>query len=319
MSRNATRRPSGFTLVELLVVIAIIGLLIALLLPAVQAARESARRTQCINNLKQMGLGIQNFHDTYKFFPTGGEQPWAWAPLGPAPNYGPGWAFQILPYMEQDALSDLAQTNTTLVEQTTIPFYLCPTRGRFAKNSTVNANGRFLALMDYASAQPGPNPGHVSGNPTPYWNGQIHARDNNGRYNGLIVRTGGTAPAFRKNDFSSILDGSANVLAVSEKYLQPSRYDIGDWHDDRGWSGGWDPDIVRYTAFYPMRDIDANSPKFPTNNGTQGYQFGSAHPAGINALLGDGSVRMLSFSISPLIFNRLGDRRDGNPLPAGSF
>ncbi len=89
--------PSGFTLVELLVVIAIIGILVALLLPAVQAAREAGRRTQCTNNLKQMGLALHNHHDSLRRFPPGGDR----SPVG---GYGPSWMVHILPYIEQNSL-----------------------------------------------------------------------------------------------------------------------------------------------------------------------------------------------------------------------
>src|SRR5688500_14868950 len=100
------RRRYGFTLVELLVVIAIIGVLVALLLPAVQASREAARRTQCKNNLKQIGLAFHQHHDVHQFFPTGG---WDWATPPTYVNGTPaigreqqaGWGFQILPYVEQ--------------------------------------------------------------------------------------------------------------------------------------------------------------------------------------------------------------------------
>jgi prepilin-type N-terminal cleavage/methylation domain-containing protein len=113
-------RPRAFTLVELLVVIAIIGILVALLLPAIQAARESARRTQCSNHLKQIGLGFQNHHDTYRFFPTAGHH-WGYAPEyeGATPLIAPkqraGWAFQILPFIEQSIVYE-GNGGTTLDE-----------------------------------------------------------------------------------------------------------------------------------------------------------------------------------------------------------
>ena len=105
MIERCTKRHRGFTLVELLVVIAIIGVLVALLLPAVQAAREAARRTECQNHLKQMGVALQNYHDSIKRFPSGGTVPWPGLVNSTTHALGPGgcWMFLILPFMEQQA------------------------------------------------------------------------------------------------------------------------------------------------------------------------------------------------------------------------
>ncbi len=110
---TSSRRTSAFTLVELLVVIAIIGVLVALLLPAVQAARDAARRTHCINNFKQVGLALQNYHSAQKTFPPGEQQfevPFC-NPRGPAFYIGKGWSVSILPYMEQSAIDDAYRNN----------------------------------------------------------------------------------------------------------------------------------------------------------------------------------------------------------------
>src|SRR5262245_42373443 len=123
----------GFTLVELLVVIAIIGVLVALLLPAIQAAREAERRPQCTNNLKQIGLSALSLDGSRKIFPTGGATIWpriemysaGGAIFGPA-KQGLGWGFQILPYLEQGAVQRI--TKTEQISQVHISMYNCPSR-----------------------------------------------------------------------------------------------------------------------------------------------------------------------------------------------
>ena len=120
-----SRRRSGFTLVELLVVIAIIGILVALLLPAVQAAREAARRMQCANNVKQIGLAFQLYHDSFKQFPWAGRNFPNSCCNSSIRDYWT-WAYYILPYMEQQNLMD--QTSNAVVYATPVPTLYCPTR-----------------------------------------------------------------------------------------------------------------------------------------------------------------------------------------------
>jgi len=161
MTRHSPSIRRAFTLVELLVVIAIIGVLIALLLPAVQAAREAARRAQCNNNLKQIGLAIQNHVSAQRVFPTGGNGP---NPLiqdyttggknNPGTPNGPdkqglGWPYQILPYLEQGAIKGIV--TQLQLQQSTVPGYFCPSRRSPAK---VTGVGGLTTLMDYAAAHP---------------------------------------------------------------------------------------------------------------------------------------------------------------------
>jgi len=141
-------------LVELLVVIAIIGVLVALLLPAVQAAREAARRTQCSNQMRQMSLALQNHESTKKIFPTGGIDPWPqiedYASGGKpfaAPKQGLSWAFQILPYLEQGAVHNLVDTQQ--LPRTPVGMYYCPSRRGPTQSQSSGLEGRWL--MDYAA------------------------------------------------------------------------------------------------------------------------------------------------------------------------
>jgi prepilin-type N-terminal cleavage/methylation domain-containing protein len=275
MNRTPYRRCRGFTLVELLVVIAIIGILVALLLPAVQAAREAGRRAQCMNNLKQFGVAVHNHHDTYRRLPPGGTIPWA----------GDGWGFNILPFIEQ---GNTQKQGYAVAQTVQLSFYLCPSR-----RNEANQGGR--ALMDYASATPADAPNSWD----QYWYGNIWGVPTTAPYRGAIVRTG-TAGA--PSNLAHIVDGTSNVLLISEKRLDINNYQSGDWHDDQGWIDGWDPDVVRYTGFQPQRDA---------KGGVSGYEFGSAHPVGICGVLVDGSVRMIGYNVDLTAFNNLGHRQDG--------
>ncbi len=166
ISRSSVARQAstkrGFTLVELLVVIAIIGILVALLLPAIQAAREAARRTQCKNQLKQIGLAIQNHVDSRRVFPTGGTGVYPnianyvsnGTPFGPD-KQGLGWCYQILPYMEEGAIQGLV--TQIQLQAATIPVYVCPSRRSVSMAQASNADivsGEQVFLIDYAAAQP---------------------------------------------------------------------------------------------------------------------------------------------------------------------
>jgi len=320
----------------LLVVITIIGILISLLLPAVQAAREAARRAQCINQLKQMGLACHNHLSALNALPTGGNRPWpvleagcesgggtGWQnqtdgqPHGPQ-RQGLGWAFQILPYLEQEAVYNIG--TQAKVEQAVVGVYFCPSRRRKANY----AAGSHCVLMDYAGASPGKITVNSNGTVTHeldtsnwFWQGEPHSVPANTTWNGLIVRTNwnwncqtvGSSPALVSD--AECRDGMSNTILFAEKRLHTGRYQSGDWHDDRGWTDGWDPDTMRSTAFAPGADTD--------NPMEVGFMFGSAHPAGFNTCMGDGSVHTLNYSIDRYVFNLLGDRRDRQPVDASKL
>lgn len=292
MSANRIFRRDGFTLVELLVVIAIIGILVALLLPAIQSAREAGRRIQCTNHLKQIGLAIHNHHDVWEFMPSGGTVPWAPITLNagvPSDPHtqGVSWAYQILPYFEQNTLKK-STFDVNVLAQRTVNAYFCPSR---RKPSKLGVN----VLMDYASATPANAPNSWD----QYWYGNTWGVPTDATYWGCITRTG------TKNSpvgFNAVVDGTSHTLLVSEKRLNKANYGIGDWHDDRGWTDGWDPDVVRYTGFQPQID---------PQTGVSGYEFGSAHPGGIVALMCDGAVKNIRYGIDLKIFNNIGHRENG--------
>lgn len=349
----------AFTLVELLVVIAIIGVLVALLLPAVQAAREAARRAQCLNQVKQMMLSMHNHESAKKAFPSGGNGPWpdiknylsgpGGSPLGPD-KQGLGWAFQILPYLEGQAVYNI-KTNDEM-ERTLIPMYNCPSRRPPTKHPIENTY-----MMDYAAAVPYRSKGQLGSKAADYpyirpdtatkyrnlgcstisefWNGGYHEStnelakrsDNPTPYHGVIVRSGWCAtctPVEKRNlgfytriSFNQISDGSSNTMVIGEKWVNSSLYDSGAWNDDKGWTDGWDPDTLRVNLCGLVPDRVPNTTTDPTDAFDLG--FGSAHPAGIIVGFADASVRLLNYDIDLEMFNRLGNRDDDELIDSGAL
>jgi prepilin-type N-terminal cleavage/methylation domain-containing protein/prepilin-type processing-associated H-X9-DG protein len=311
MLRMPTSRRRAFTLVELLVVIAIIAVLIGLLLPAVQKVREAAARTQCINNLKQIGLALHNYASTYGYFPTAGSNSGALGTTGVGFETM-GWAYQILPFIEQDGLYKAGQDSgpwnwnqslgTALVE-IPVKTYLCPARNN--RVSALTSWGAVYAMGDYAGVMlewgfeatttnpPNPNEPHV-------WQGII--------VKGGHVRTDIPSltmpfPTVKPTD---VTDGLSNTIAIMEKSVM-QRYwspQIWDWWELPGWAESADWASMRLIGnWIPLlRDSEDRPQWLYASAGNIGrpaeFGFGSPHTGGVNAVFGDGSVHTLSFNIN---------------------
>ena len=285
--------PKGFTLVELLVVIAIIGILIALLLPAVQAAREAARRNQCENNLKQMGLALQSHVDAQKRFPTGRNR---------YDQYALSWAYYILPYMEESTLysaynssvrdDDTANTQTM---RTPLPMYACPSRRSPAADRNFDNNDappaaaaqHCAALGDYAA-----NAGYL------YTTGMTNSTDTTGV---VYIQFGTYNPAEAGPIFSAsriavrhVTDGLSKTLAIGERYIpavpsgtQPGMEDYSQ--GDTAFVSGDQP----RTIFAGTKDGLATGP-----NDTGTAKFGSLHPGVVQFVFLDGHVSPIDDTIA---------------------
>jgi prepilin-type N-terminal cleavage/methylation domain-containing protein/prepilin-type processing-associated H-X9-DG protein len=316
-ARSGERR--GFTLIELLVVIAIIAVLIGLLLPAVQKVREGATRSQCQNNLKQIGIAWHKHVDDFGFFPSGG---WGWSWVGEASRgHGQeqpgGWLYQILPCMEQDNVYRLAdgvtQNNYYTMISTAIKTYNCPSRrtggpyppGNGVYNNCGGLNCTLMARTDYAACAGDQTADEISGGPGP----PITSGDNPGAWGSTANYTG---VCFQRSLIrpTDITSGTSNVYAVGEKYINASDYlNGGDPGDNEAIYVGMDNDINRTTDQYSVQTgaADAN-PQRDRAGYTNTSIFGSAHPAGINMLYCDGSVHPIGFDIDPTVFTPMGRR-----------
>jgi prepilin-type N-terminal cleavage/methylation domain-containing protein/prepilin-type processing-associated H-X9-DG protein len=344
-------RRLGFTLIELLVVIAIIAILIALLVPAVQKVREAAARTQCINNLKQIGLGIYNYEGVFKHYPTCGAQSAAMGYSDSAAGFDiMGWAYQLLPYIEQNSLYQVGQArgpwnwnqslNKSMVEEP-VPIYWCPSRPN--RVSVPMPWGSVYAMSDYASVRiewltdggdwqlnhP------ASSNTQQAWGGIITKA-------GQLYVNGNTPDPTKSQRFSpirvtAVSDGTANTIAIMEKSVWNGAYQPGnwDWWELPGWAHNADWPMTRLIGnWLPLlHDNDPRPAWMYSSAGNIGrpaeFGFGSAHTGVVNALFADGSVHSLSFTLNACgnsswsdgscVLYHLGGRADNWIVDTSSF
>ncbi len=331
-----SKAEGGFTLIELLVVIAIIAILVALLLPAVQQAREAARRSSCKNNLKQLGLAMHNYHETHGVFPmgrfkssldSGTNGSWAWR--------GFSAHAMLLPFMEQAPLYDRldfdymmwynnANTDNGTLKNTKIPTFQCPSD------------------LKYPGGSPGVNY-VVSAGPTTWWGRPLSEQHGMFNWNRVI-------------SFRDLIDGTSNVIAASEALhgdntggaYDPQRDLVraqafpSGWthvfttrvmldtygtqcsagsanhhsHEHRDWANG----IGGQTVFNTLNTPNSANPDCHPCGGCGWYDSSgvwtarSRHKGGVQVLLGDGAVRFVSENVDFLTWQRLGHISDGNPL-----
>lgn len=319
----------GFTLIELLVVIAIIAILVALLLPAVQQAREAARRSTCKNNMKQIGLALHNYHDVYSTLP-----------VGALPRNRPNWRYGILPSMDQAPLynqlsvsghwasacsssssygQQASNTNLMLISLK-VPVFQCPSNPQDPNNSvSYMCNYDRLQCHDYVG---------ISG-ATPDPAGRTNVCSTAADY-GVYCNNGLLVPG-KNYRFRDIVDGSSNTIIVGEQSgIVAGRDRRTNYHGGwRGWSG-WSPssDVVTETGAHHVAgvttvafSINAKSAQSggntvpASNNAYSGNTIlNSYHTGGIHVLLGDGAVRFVSENLDFLTLRQLCVRDDGQVI-----
>jgi prepilin-type N-terminal cleavage/methylation domain-containing protein/prepilin-type processing-associated H-X9-DG protein len=287
----------GLSLIELLIVIAILAILVGIMLPAIQKVRESANRTRCQNNLKQIALGFYSHHDAIGFFPDGGKNAFdppmsGWDTSAPSGRPEWSWTYQILPYIGEEALFRCSSDAT--VFRTPVPVYYCPSRRPVQLYNNE-------AKVDYAGS---------AGT----------ARDGT---NGVLVRKG--MPRVKTADVS---DGLASTVMLGEKRMKLDR--LGSSYDDNEpyVSPGWDTEIYRRAVADddrpaadrgPSPDILRTDPGFCFDLDADLAQFGASHPLACNIVMADGSVRTIRYNPAPELFRLLCVRNDGQPVNPGDL
>ncbi len=310
-------RAKGFTLVEVLVVIVVVVILLGLLVPAVQGAREAARRTQCKGNLRQVALACRNFASRHGILPYPG---WDAGYVGDPDlrvdaNRNGGWLYLILPFVERTNLHEMGAGLTGAAKSAefgkramiAVPLYTCPGRGsplfkgfKAFANATIPA-GSSIARTDYAGCMS-----------AAVWDG-----------NGALD----TKRYGLSRELAEITDGESNVFLCGERFLGPDQYTPSTnvvSCNNAGWSVGFEGDIVSSvlnssgTPNPPTRDTLGvtkcwTNPMTGVSDERYGGAFGGPHSAVIMAMC-DGAVRGVDFGVDPLLFKQIGTINDGGNL-----
>ncbi len=327
-------------MIELLVVIAIIAILIALLLPAVQQAREAARRTQCKNNVKQLGLALHNYHDTFLVFPPGA----VGSTTAGAPYQGWGWNTMILPYMDQGPLYNLIPFSSSM--QTAInaqPGILTAGAQLGALRCPSDVGTNIVAYVDVAPTIGAPGVTQLNQFGRSSYLGVVGWWNNAGVATGLVINNPPSTATYRgifgansRMGIRDMTDGSSNSLVVGERYTPgPGGQSPGPQPIGHGvWIGSPNPLTIDGAAAILGDTAVANTVPYGgttqqtgilnsyringNNSGTvsrgQTTGFGSLHTGGCHFLIGDGTVRYVSENIDTTIYRNLGTVNDGNPI-----
>lgn len=322
----------AFTLVELLVAVAIIGILIALLLPAVQAAREASRSLQCQNNLKQIGLALLTFHDQRQGFPSGGwGHEWsAMPPRGPSLRQPGGWIFVLLPYLEQQNLYSLgangdASEATARLERP-LSAFTCTSR-RPCQAWPIADQYAFVKLPkpigtptragrgDYAINSGSTLPMSFQG-PATLADGDSAAfswPDMVGHPSQPNKQFSGISHVHASISIRQITDGLSQTYLAGEKYLEPDHYETGESIGDKAsLYTGYCTDNHRFAVLNlpPARDGS-----LPVANTLANLRFGSPHPGGVNFVFCDGSVHLIHYDVAPEVHYQFGHVSDAGAAP----
>jgi len=300
------------------VVVSIVGLLVALALPALQAARETGRRTECVNNVRQQAIALQLHESAHGRLPTGGwGGAWVWDPdRGTGRDQPGGWIGCLLPYLERPDLArlgrgaDAVRKRQALATLAQIPqaVFVCPSRrglGPFAMGylparTPVNTEPLAAAARsDYAVCAGDQPRNEIFG-----WGGPASLAEGSDPSYAWPDVADHTGICYLRSEirYADILDGKSHTYLLGEKYIRSDAYESGlDHGDDWSMYTGYQDDIARTSYLPPLRDGQTE----------ESTRFGSVHPATWNAAFCDGSVRAVSFAISQDVHRRLGNRADG--------
>jgi len=308
---------TGITLLEVLVAVGVIALLVALIVPAIQSARETARRVQCRNNLKQVGIAVMSHEATHRHFPSNG---WGYLWVGdPDRGYGPrqpgGWIYQLLPQMDATAIATIGGGLTGIEKEdalsvllaSPLPVFKCPSRPgaplqlarpEYPRNATWTP---FVVKTDYAinegdyitDTRQGPATVAEGDNPRYVWTD--------------VKKASGISFLRSEVRAADVRDGLSQTYLAGEKYVRTDSYESSaDLGHDQSLYSGVDLDINRWTIDPPLRDSTADTHR----------RFGSAHAGGCHFVMCDGAVHFVAYSIDRDVHRSLGHRSDGGPREA---